>query len=152
MLKRPKTSKEDANAELNLNTNMSPMRINDLINESSTESKLKNLLVQRGDGFSLVNISTFLKKYSELETREEDTNQLLAQLLEKKFKKASVQRNGARALANSLFYLSRIAGENEFGPAIDFLVGLDLQSLVELSNNKEAMMVVTSLCRLGRNY
>lgn len=60
-----------------------------------------------------------------------------------------VEESNSRALANSLFYLSRMPDDKELQPVIQRLTDLDLQKLLELSNSKETMMVVTSLFRFG---
>ena len=57
------------------------MRLNHEINEATTDKKLMNLLNQKGDSFNLINLSTFLKNYSELKSRDSEMNSSIAKLL-----------------------------------------------------------------------
>ena len=104
------------------------------------------LLTEHGQTFDIVNTSTFIKNYSLVKNRSEESKAEVSKLLLDQLKH---QSKNVRSLSNIMFYITSQHIKEEFKECIDECLNMDLEKLLELSNGRQTMMITIALCRLG---
>jgi|JI6StandDraft_1071083.scaffolds.fasta_scaffold64505_2 hypothetical protein len=108
------------------------------------------LLTEHGQTFDIVNTSTFIKNYSLVKIRSEESKAEVSKLLLDQLKHQSIAtEKNVRSLSNIMFYITSHHIKEEFKECIDECLNMDLEKLLELSNGRQTMMITIALCRLG---